>query len=433
MTKKYLSFNEKMSLKLSPSGCEVLCDNSLVMPGNSDLGIFIRSCDGKTTAEEIIKINTDSPEHFKDALSHIGPLIEALVQKDCINISDEPKPVVVNVVVQNGLLPSVVALELTDRCNLKCAYCYQECSPLKESFLQDPLTILAFLKKIDVRGIELTGGEPTMHPQFMQVLRFACANFAMVGLITNGTLLNNEMMEIMKEGSSKHSVQICLDGPDKKTVDATDGIPGAYEKIVQGIKIVKRHGILLRVGMVLDSESKIDMIDDTLQIAKVLGADCFLATPAINFGRARGQNTFSSEFMGKFMQVHQPLKEKYGKFYASESEHIDIKSSTGCGAGHRDITVTPAGLVKICSLQPSAWFNFGHIMDIESPDTQERFCSFSKLPAPSFESCKDCEHLNNCMKCYTRAFNLLITRAIEKDQCKWYKQNMTLLSKFEIH
>lgn len=137
--------------------------------------------------------------------------------------------------------------------------------------------------------------------------------------------------------------------------------------------------------------------------------------------------------MEKFLRVHQHLKEKYGKFYASESDRIDLKLSTGCGAGHRNITVTPAGLVKIYSIQPSAWFNFGHITDIESPAIQECFGSFSQLPAPSLESCKDCEYLNYCMKCYTRAFNLLTTRAIEQDQCKWYHQNVDLLRKFEIH
>jgi len=236
----------------------------------------------------------------------------------------------------------------------------------------------------------------------------------------------------MKKGSAIPSVQICLDGPNKETVDATDGMPGAWEKIIRGIKLVKHHGILLRVGMVLDGESKIDMIEDTLLIAKELGADCFVATPAIDFGRARGNNALGSKFMERFLRVHQPLKEKYGKFYASESEVFDTRISAGCGAGQRDITVNTDGMVKICSIQPSPWFNFGHIMDLESSAAQERFRGFSQLPSPSIETCKECEHLTYCMNCYTRAFNLLTTKAIEPERCKWYQQNAELLDKLEI-
>jgi len=126
------------------------------------------------------------------------------------------------------------------------------------------------------------------------------------------------------------------------------------------------------------------------------------------------------------------MKEKYGELYQSELDLMDPKISTGCGAGQREITVNTNGMMKICAIQPSVWFNFGHIMDLESPAAQGRFSSFSKLPSPGIESCKGCEHLTYCMNCYTRAFNLLTTRAIEPDRCNWYQQNAALLRKLEI-
>lgn len=430
MKRTYISFNQELSLEIMPHGCEVLKGEVLVMPGNKDMGTFLSSCDGETDLDEILKRNTDSPEHFEEACRNITPVVDALLRKAIIFVSATPNPVTVRICRSGFYSPSVVALELTDRCNLRCSYCYQECSPSGRSFLRDPLSILEFLRDIHVRVIELTGGEPTLHPEFMPLLDFACRHFSLVGLITNGTLVNDEMMQVMTRGGCLPSVQVCLDGPNKDEVDRTDGMPGAWERIIRGIKLIKSHGVTLRVGMVLDCEAKLEQIEDTLLVAKDLGADTFLATPAIDFGRARGLDTLGRGFMAQFFEVHQRLKEKYGDFYSSEAEIlIDSRISAGCGAGQRSLTLNPDGLIKICSLQPSSFLNFGHIRDIRTSVAQDRLKGFAELPAPNSQSCEGCHYLTYCMRCYTRAFSVLGSGAIDKSRCRWYQENSSLLSK----
>ena len=428
---KYLSLRPETSLWVSPDGCEVLRGDSLLMAGDQDMARFLSSCDGETDIEEIVARHTDSPEHARDALARMPRLVEALVRKQVLRVSDGPEPTPIRKVIRADFSPSAIQLELTDRCNLKCVYCYQESSPTRSNFMEDPVGILAYLKTIHVRVIELTGGEPLMHPQFLPALRYACENFQIVGLITNGTLLTDDIMEILKKGPARPSVQICLDGPDRETVDATAAVPGAWEQILRGIRCVKRHGVLLRVGMVLDSEAKIEGIEETARIAKELGADMFVASPAMNFGRARGPYLFDSPFMEKFLPVHSRLKERYGDWYNRESESIDPRNYSGCGAGHREVTVNWTGSVKICAMQPSDWLSFGPILEMTSPGSQERLRTFSDLKAPTQKSCGACPHLSYCMNCFVRAFSLLQSGAVERDRCEWYRQNADALLALE--
>lgn len=129
-----------------------------------------------------------------------------------------------------------------------------------------------------------------------------------------------------------------------------------------------------------------------------------------------------------------PFQRESGEVFRADVQIVlmDTRTTAGCGAGHRAITLNPAGQVKICSMQPSAWFNLGHIMDIESDNGQERLRDFTQLPSPGIESCKECKHLPYCMNCYARAFNLLKTGTITPGQCSWYQQNAETLTRFDI-
>ncbi len=82
-------------------------------------------------------------------------------------------------------------LEITDRCNLTCPVCYSESSPARTT--QRSLEQIEFMLDCVVRNegqpdvVQISGGEPTIHPQFFEVLDLAKARpikFLMVN--TNG-------------------------------------------------------------------------------------------------------------------------------------------------------------------------------------------------------------------------------------------------------
>jgi MoaA/NifB/PqqE/SkfB family radical SAM enzyme len=80
-----------------------------------------------------------------------------------------------------------IVIELTNRCNLRCQHCFAE----RHAATGDlPLAIIAkVLRQGRACGIDhlaFTGGEPTIHHQFPEILRRVCAEGYTFSLVSNG-------------------------------------------------------------------------------------------------------------------------------------------------------------------------------------------------------------------------------------------------------
>lgn len=239
--------------------------------------------------------------------------------------------------------------------------------------------------------------------------------------------LSDDVLDIMKRGRALPSVQICVDGPNAQVVDATSRIPGSFDRIIRGVKLVKKHGVLLQVGMVVDAAEKLDLIEPTLLLAKELGADRFVPTPAINFGRAKGRFFFDEKTTSRFVSLCEEMRRRHGSFFGQEGKAFDPTTSSGCGAGLRTLTVNWTGRCKICTMQPADWYSFGDILELDSPEFQARFVGFSNLRSPTVETCHGCPHLQYCMNCCVRAISLVRSGKIRFEDCQWCCTNAELL------
>jgi radical SAM protein with 4Fe4S-binding SPASM domain len=99
--------------------------------------------------------------------------------------------------------PPLIWLELTKRCNLTCPHCYIDGGDARD--LEMPAS--EFYRLIDefaamgVWAIAFTGGEPTLHPEFANLVRHAHSRQLLVGVATNGMFLTAELLDsIPKDG-----------------------------------------------------------------------------------------------------------------------------------------------------------------------------------------------------------------------------------------
>jgi pyruvate-formate lyase-activating enzyme len=89
----------------------------------------------------------------------------------------------------------VYLLEITDHCDMDCSFCYAECSPEKNQFLSlSQVRQYARAAKADGgKNIFLSGGEPTCHPQLIEIVSILRNEFKLAPrLITNGLNLAND-------------------------------------------------------------------------------------------------------------------------------------------------------------------------------------------------------------------------------------------------
>ncbi len=96
---------------------------------------------------------------------------------------------------QWGRVIDYVRLSLTDVCNLRCVYCMPENMRFMPSAahltLSEMTRLVRILARVGIRKMRITGGEPTLHPQFADIMQI-CADtptFKTLHLTTNGVLL----------------------------------------------------------------------------------------------------------------------------------------------------------------------------------------------------------------------------------------------------
>jgi radical SAM protein with 4Fe4S-binding SPASM domain len=99
--------------------------------------------------------------------------------------------------------PPLVWLEITKHCNLKCPHCYIDGGAARDNELstQGIIAVIDDLANMGVWAIAITGGEPTLHPDFPVFVQHARNRGLLVGIATHGLHLTDALLESLpKEG-----------------------------------------------------------------------------------------------------------------------------------------------------------------------------------------------------------------------------------------
>ena len=109
-------------------------------------------------------------------------------------------------------------VEITDACNLTCPLCYASSSPRKQH-LSLAKCQAAIERLVEVEGepeiLQLSGGEPTIHPEFETIFKFACEQpIDLVMVNTNGIRFAHDrgLCELLAEHSERAHVYLQMDG-----------------------------------------------------------------------------------------------------------------------------------------------------------------------------------------------------------------------------
>lgn len=126
--------------------------------------------------------------------------------------------IVAAVVPPLGALPEELYLEVTNRCNLKCATCPQSWGMSEESADLTPETARSLLAQLpSVRRVVLHGiGEPTLNPRLTEIIAIVKERRAYALFNTNGLLLRGRLLEQLV-GSGLDEVRISVDAATPET------------------------------------------------------------------------------------------------------------------------------------------------------------------------------------------------------------------------
>lgn len=158
------------------------------------------------------------------------------------------------------LLPPVVVIGITFRCNYNCSMCCVTPSlNSKEMSFNNYKHLIRQLKKayrfLPYKPIIwLMGGEPTIHRDFERILKYTAKAGFKYGFTSNGLNLKEKYMKII----SKHNiaqVRISLDGNEEEHNRAR-GNKKAYAGAVNALKLLKKYKIDCRINSIISPRHK---------------------------------------------------------------------------------------------------------------------------------------------------------------------------------
>ena len=290
------------------------------------------------------------------------------------------------------------------RCNLHCRHCYQEDYRDTMEFGQMLSALEKYENYVGAHGYEgqinLTGGEPLLHPSFFPLARKIREKDLRLGVLSNGTLIDDKTAEALSELRPVF-VQVSLDGPE----EIHDRIRGAgsFARAVEGIDLLKKYGIRVLVSFTAMKEN-IASFKKLADVCKKHRVDKLWWDRVVTDDASLYLTT--EEFQS-LVQKASRLAKRYP--FVSNSRALEWipggDCSYTCSAGKRLLIILPNGDLMACRRLP---FVIGNIDDRDTlAEIVDDHPLMKKLAAPVFpEKCVRCRHFVRCgggSRCVTYA------------------------------
>jgi len=190
----------------------------------------------------------------------------------------------------------IVVWNLTRTCNLKCIHCYTNSEAKRypnELPTETCKTVLDDLAEFQVPAVLFSGGEPLVRPDLFELAAHARAQKLHVVLSTNGTLIDREKAEKLKELEFSY-VGISLDSAIPAIHDHFRGVEGAFARTMRGFRHCVDVGqkVGLRLTLTRHTCENLDMIFDFLEREGINRACFYHLCPA---GRGKDLEALTPE------------------------------------------------------------------------------------------------------------------------------------------
>ncbi|MEU3642947.1 radical SAM protein [Lentzea sp. NPDC034063] len=241
-------------------------------------------------------------------------------------------------------------MQINEDCNLRCAHCFVSATRVGKQMPLDKIVanVIPQLAEARVERVTLTGGEPTIHPDFMAIVRAFRSAGMDVGICTNATTLADEQITELAELDVHCNVS--LDGFAASSHGKFRGDRGSFDVTVATVKKLGEAGILQGLLCTPNSLAQNEEYAALCEFARANGARYVLLNPLGSMGRG----VKSQERLAKTTMHMQEIHALTEPFAGPDLDiaHIRFpntagKPLSGCEAGTIIYVFTP-GEVTVC-------------------------------------------------------------------------------------
>lgn len=331
---------------------------------------------------------------------------------------------------RSGLIktPKEMNLSITGACNLDCKYCFyaNEMTALSDLTTGQWLGIFKELARLGITKVCLSGGEPFVRPDFFELLDGVIANRMRYDILSNGTLITEELLDKFEVGKRKlrlNYIQVSIDGSCAEVHNKSR--PGSFDRAVRGLKLLKERDFPLAVRCTINRHNLHDMDNVARFLLEDIGVRSFGTNDAMPLGsgcRNREDVSLTNPEKAEAMEIMARLLERYPgrlqaqagpqaklKAYAEmeEAKRTGVKTTrwgmgylTACGCIFNRLDILHDGTIVPCNMLPG--LVLGNILTDSVEDIWHNHPTLIALrerrsiPMHDVPGCEDCEWNEYC-------------------------------------
>lgn len=260
---------------------------------------------------------------------------------------------------RNSINIKSIYFALTRRCNMSCEFCSMKSSP--DISIEDDISIdeikdiILKLKEINPRKIIITGGEPIIRKDFIEIIDLFNEVFEPDQLIlqSNGILLNNELIKSLSSKILRIDISIESIFEDDKL----------YKKFCEKFECLKKENIDIRFSFVINPDNK-KYLEEAIDLSIKYNAniDIRLVSPV---GYALENESCYLDKIDIMLLYKELIEITIKKGYINKGifdlKDVPLQPKSACGAYGRTLSIYPDGDIYMCHSLPEESFNIGNI------------------------------------------------------------------------
>ena len=301
-------------------------------------------------------------------------------------------------------LPNVAALELTYRCNHRCLFCscpWESDKTYKKAELkaEEWFSVIDALMENGVSAFTLTGGEPLMREDLMQIIEYILQKGASLNMISNGRKIDDDFLDYI----AKKKISICISIPGIETFVEHTGIDNV-QHVLSLFEKTKIRGIQATANIAVTKKNLPELYEN-IAYALIKGADYILLNRFLPGGRGLQNQEYllTKEETNRMLDIAEAVLSKANKYghvgtelplcaidHPDRYKHIQV--SNLCSAAKGFCVIDPSGYLKVCNHSPVRVCRYDELDTLAQNEYWVRFRNRDYLP----EMCKDCDKKDRC-------------------------------------
>jgi radical SAM protein with 4Fe4S-binding SPASM domain len=355
--------------------------------------ILLQLCNGKNTISSIIDILSQFNKSSRE--KNEREIIKSLQYFADICMIKLPDGTTYNNLSPKLYQPFVIYLNITNKCNLTCPYCYANAGQNDKNELttEEIFKVLNSARNLSENvKINVSGGEPLLRPDIWDIAK-ECKRLAFsVTLLTNGTLVTKQVAKKIKEHFD--SVLLSIDSPIEKVHDRLRG-KGSFKKAIAALKHLSKTKIPLKLGTTITTQN-ISSIPDILKIRQIKPS---MLSLNLLVGAGRGKrNAYLRPTNDEVLNLFKKLEkaDKAGKDVPGFRDLQPAKLTNGgnCRAGRNIFLVASNGDVYPCHALERPELRAGNVRKQDIMDifkNSKIFRQYRSFDIDKVAKCKNCD------------------------------------------